>query len=200
MPPIIGGKKYMLFRAISGLISDTVAKICRVDAVTETLQTIDYAHHEIHGESHYFGKQSSSLTGAGTTGDFLFVTPNTATRIHAKATFSASDEFLVQLYEGTTTTTPNNDGTPVTTFNNDRDSSNTAELLAYTAPSVATLGTLIWEGYLTGNRGVSGVDLNFGYEIIAKTNTKYLFRITKTNSGTHRIDTDFYWYEHAPRN
>lgn len=174
-------------------LKNVLLDILPIDELSKALISIDFEHHEMHEGNHYFGKQSSSISGGGTEAEFLFTTPDTTTRVHAKASFSGTDEFLVQLYEDVTTT---DNGTVVVTFNNDRDSLNTPELTAYTGPTVTDDGTLIWEAYISGDKGLSGVSQEFGYEIVAKTNSTYLFRITKINAGTHIVDTNFWWYEH----
>ena len=123
----------------------------------------------------------------------MFRTPNTSTRIHAKAKISSEAECTVEIFEAPTLT---DDGAQVVGKNNDRDSSNVAELLAYAGPTVTDVGALIWAGKI-GSGKDAGIAAAFGYSILAKTNETYLFKLTKIPAGTHWIDVDFWWIEKA---
>lgn len=170
-----------------------------IDKVTSALEVIDYAHHEAHAGNHFFVRTWLDIEGAGTTAYLMFRTPNTTTRVHAKALIEAEAEFLVEIYEGGTVSA---DGTPVVANNNDRDKQNThvAELTAFSAPTVTADGTLLWATRVGSGRGDTGVSPGLGYEIIAATNQLYLFKITKAATSTHYINFDFFWYEHLPEN
>ena len=168
----------------------------RIDASTNSLQTVSYAHHEMHEGNHYFVKKWLDVTGSGTVTYFMFITPNTTEDIHAKAKLFAEAEFTVEIYEGGTVSA---NGTPVTGVNNNRNSTNTASLTAYANPTVTTDGTLIWSSKMGSGRASTGVSPEFGYEIIAQRNQTYLFKITKDSTGTHWFDVDFWWYEHTPQ-
>ena len=140
---------------------------------------------------YFFFKAWADVADAETVVYFMFVTPNTSTRINARAHVHAEDEFRLQIYKDATTS---NDGTPVTAQNVDQDSTHTPELLTYTAPTVTDEGTLVWDAIVDESNPQS-VSMHEGYSIIAKTNSKYLWKITKINTGTHWIDFDFYWSE-----
>lgn len=88
-------------------------------------------------------------------------------------------------------------GTPITGYNNDRNSSNTPGLVTVGAPTHTTPGTKIWTSRTGGGRGPVGVAPEFGYEIIAKINTTYVFEIIKRTTANLVIDVDFWWYEHT---
>ena len=165
-----------------------------VDAVTGAIEVISYEHHEIHSGSHYFVKTVIELSGAGDIEYFMFRTPDTSKRVHAQARIGGNAEFDIEIFEDPTTTA---DGTPVTTINNERDSANTSELLAFGAPTVTADGDRIWYGRIGTGRDAT-VSAATGYEILAATDTDYLFKVTKAASGDGYVDVDFSWYEHAP--
>ncbi len=52
-------------KTIWGKISDTVGRGVRIDASTHSLQTLDYAHHEVHSGSHYYIQGHTVLASAG---------------------------------------------------------------------------------------------------------------------------------------
>jgi hypothetical protein len=168
----------------------------RLDSVSTGLVTITDDQRKMNDANHYFIKTFVETTGASSTSEFMFTTPNTSTRIHAKALIASSGDYVIEIFEGTTTSA---DGTPVTRFNNDRDSSNTSELLAFGAPTVTADGTLMWATRIGSGSpvGSAGVSSEFSYKIIAKTNTKYLFRVTKQDTGDGYVDFDFFWFENV---
>ena len=165
----------------------------RIDASTNAMMVIDYPHHEVHSGSHYFIKSQADIGDTETY--FMFRTPNTTTRIHAKAHIASEAEFTVEIFEGGTVSA---DGTPLTAINNNRDSVNTAELANFAGPTVTTDGTLIWGSRIGTGRDAT-VSSAQSYEILAKTNTIYLFKLTKIAAGTQWVDSDFWWYEHVDR-
>lgn len=174
-----------------------------IDLSSREVVTETNSHYMMHEGNHYFIKTWLINTGAISTFDeFMFITPNSDIRIHAKVSIQSDDDATFDIYEAPTTTA---NGSAVPSINCDRNSSNTAELLPFASPTVTVDGTLIWSAR-TGGSGVtpiggsSGVSLSTNYEIIAKANTKYMFRLTKNTSNDTVMDIDFYWYEHAPLN
>ncbi len=168
-----------------------------IDGSTNAVNVIDYAHHEIHAGSHYFIKTWIDITGAGTVQYFMFTTPDTTKWIHAKSSMTAEAEFRIEIYEGGTVS---DSGNLITAINNNRNSTNTPGLQAYGNPTVTGDGNLIWDSITGTARRSTGVSPAFGYEILAKQDEIYIFKITKTAAGTHYIDIDFWWYEHTSKN
>ena len=165
------------------------------DTISRELVTIDNDHHEMHSEKHFFSANTVDIDGAGTVSWFMFTTPDSTVRIHAKALFDAEAEFLIQIREGGVVSSS---GISVPTFNNDRDSDITPELKAYVAPDVTSSGTFLWAKTVGSGKDSAGVSPGLSYEIIAKRNTVYLFKIVKAASGEHWLNYDFFWYEHIP--
>ena len=165
--------------------------------MTNEVEVILHEQREMHEGNFYFVKGWLDVTGLGTVTYFMFRTPNAAakTRVHAKVALSGEDEFDVTIFEDATVSA---DGTPVPRFNVDRDSSNVSLLVPFAAPTVTDDGTAIWPTKVGAARS-AGVSATSTYEIIAKTDSVYLFKIVKVNAGTHYVDYDFFWYEQDTR-
>ena len=88
------------------------------------------------------------------------------------------------------------EGAAITGVNNDGDSTNTPELTAFSGPTVTSDGTLIWAAKVGAGKDAT-VAPGLNYDIIAKTDSIYLFKLTKIPAGTHYIDVDFWWFEHS---
>ena len=164
-----------------------------MDASTNAIVVLDQEHHETHEGDHYFIKTQADV--AAVTTYFMFVTPDTTTEIHARSSIATEGEFIVEIFEGGTVS---DNGTPITAMNNLRSSANVAELLNYGGPTVTTDGTLIWSARVGSGKDATVSDAQ-GYEIIAKRNEIYLFKLTKVGATTLWIDSDFWWYEHVPK-
>lgn len=158
----------------------------------DALITVDKSHYEMHEGDHYFFKSYLVDTGGdGSITYFSFTTPNTNTRIHARALLSPDVDYTVEIFEDSIIA----GGTPLNGFNNDRDSPNIAELNATDSPDVIVEGLLIWPARNGGGKNPIGVSTGFNYEIIAKTNSTYVFKLTKNVPQQGIVDIDFYWYE-----
>jgi len=174
---------------------DYVSGKSGIDASTESLQVIDYAHHEIHSGSHFYIKNYMDLTNAQVF-DFLAVTPDTLKWAHMLVEFNFEAEAHIQVYEGTTTS---NDGTTVTPVNRNRNSSTTPTVSIYHTPTVTDVGTLI-AGYKTGSGNKVGGEIRGSNELILKQNTKYLIRLTNDTALNNWVDYLADWYEHTDKN
>jgi len=167
-----------------------------IDLISGAVNVVDYSHHEMHSGSHYFIKTFLVDTGgSGSTSYFAFTTPSNGARVHAKALIAPDVDTEINIYEGSVVT----GGTPIDGVNNDRDSSNVAGLVAVTAPAHTTPGTAIWSARTGGGRNPVGVSPGFSYEIIAATDTVYVFEIIKRTTADLVVDVDFWWYEHTPK-
>jgi len=168
-----------------------------VDTVNLSSVVIQHETHEVHEQNHYFIKTVGTLEGAAAVAYVMFRTPDTTTKIHARFAISAEAEFNVKIYEGATVS---DDGAAMTGFNNWRDSTNTPELAPFAGPTVTTPGTLFWEAQTGTGKRATGVSPGFGYPLVVKRNSIYLFKITKAAASAHYYDIDFWWYEEVPHN
>lgn len=173
-------------------LDDGLGNTIGVDKATRSIQTIDYAHHEIHEGDHYFVKGWMDLTNAQVF-DFLATTPDTLKWAHMLVEFSAEAESHITIYEGTTTSA---DGTAVTAVNRDRNSSNTAGLVVTHTPTITGVGTQI-ASYKMGSSQKTGGTVRANAELILKQNTKYLIRITNDTALNNWFDYLADWYEHT---
>lgn len=181
--------------AIIGYNSKTgTFKPIRIDSATDTIQTIDYSHHETHAGSSFFYTDSVSVNSAGTQ-DYIVTTPNTTKWAHMTFQITGSAITQVQIYESSDRT-----GTTLqTVFNHNRNSATANTTTIHKNQSSGTTdGTLIWQrksGSAT-QQSRSGDEAHHSMEIILKQNTKYLFRIT-SGTDTNLTNVLFDWYEHT---
>lgn len=173
----------------------------RIDASTNSIQIIDYAHHEIHSGSAYFIDSSTDLAINGVL-DLQFTTPDTAKWTHLVFNLDTESETEWYIYEGATISTA---GTTVTPINNNRNSSNTSgntvAIITNTSVSNANTDTDV-SGAMQLAHGVVGSGRTPGrdqrnHEIILKQNTVYCFRAVATAAGY--VDFQMQWYEHTDR-
>ena len=168
---------------LMGEYTDDSLDIFRIDRSTNAATQIAYEHHEIHSGSHYFYEGYESLD-ADDTLDFGVQTPDNAKWTHIVWVISSSLGSIFQVREGATITW---NGTDQTSYNSDRNSSNTSNWVNFEKdPTPTALGTLLAETQLgtatNANQGLPG-DGGREREIILKQNTVYLFRIISLNNS-----------------
>lgn len=102
----------------------------------------------------------------------------------ATLSVTPSSAFELQIYEGTTVSA---DGTPLPVGNLNRNSTRTSGVTAFVAPTVTTLGDLIFNpvAYAGGNKA-PGVSTNPQRGIFKK-NTNYLVRVINTDGNDSSI-------------
>lgn len=179
--------------------SDTSFQPLRLDKATNSLQTIDYAHHEIHAGSHFFIADVVDLS-INNVFDMLFTTPNTTAWIHFTFHLDAESETDWYVYEGAVETVG---GSAVTPLNNNRNSATAsgATVKTHTNTSLAnanadtdvTAATLLEHGIMGAGR--TGGNDEREDELILKQNTIYCFRAVATAAGY--VDFVAQWYEHT---
>ena len=163
----------------------------QIDEVSGAVKFIDLEHHEIHEGDRFYVKNWLDITGA-VNQDFLFVTPPTTKIANATWEIAGEAEFTITLYEGATVS---NNGTPLAVFNHNRNSSKTPGVLAFSGPTVVSTGTQIWAGKIGSVKTATEARMREG-EMMAKSGTNYLFRISHPAAGTEWLDYLFDWYEH----
>jgi hypothetical protein len=166
----------------------------RLDRYTNTVQTIDYAHHEIHAGSHFFVTDYQTI-GNGSSVDWMLTTPNTAKWAHLTFEVQGTAVTTAVFYEGANRTGT----TPLTVFNNDRNSGALSGLLAHRGVSGGTTdGTPFWQmsGGTASAQFRGGPDVRQDTEIILKQNTKYVLKVTSGTAG-NVVSVRLRWYEHT---
>lgn len=171
----------------------TNGSIFNQDLVSNNIVNIDQVHHQIHKGRHFQFTDITEDVQSATPKRYLLISPNTTTRIHLVYRLESFPGALVQLYEGTTVSA---NGSQLSTPNSNRNSLNTAELLAYEDPTVTGDGTLLFsdqEGSTTTGGGVPS-QVQHDDEVILKQNTRYQLKITVLANNT---DTSIHvdWYE-----
>jgi hypothetical protein len=179
--------------------SDATYQPLRLDRATNSIQIIDYSHHEIHAGSHFLIADVVDLA-INNVYDMVFVTPNTTKWIHFTFKLDAESETEWFIYEGAVETVP---GAAVTPYNNNRNSATASvatvraqtntSLVNANADTNVTAAIALEHGIM--GAGKSGGNESRDNEIILKQNTKYCFRAIATAAGY--LDFIAQWYEHT---
>jgi len=181
-------------------------QIPRLDGSTYTMQTIDYAHHEIHGGSTYRLQTNSDTIGNGGEISISFYVPDQPKQPHMIWEFVHEGDMTMTVLEGTTLTLGT--GTDVTCKNSNRNSANTSVL-----QGVAT-GALV-SGSVTSGATYSGgstISLKRNYaakntagmgarraEVVLATDTYYTFVLANNEAVNQGGQIRLEWYEHTPK-
>ena len=195
-----------------------------MDSATNTLQTINYGHHEVHGGSAYTAWVSKTAFKKKGELGILLTTPDTGKWLHIVESPYAAGSSLFQIWEGTVTydeTATNAEFGQRDAYNRNRNSSNTSGILSVEATPVAgdysyfisedatnvdkrvidstAAATLIHQEIVgtDGNKGGHN-GARDAEEIILKQNTMYLFRIIGEDvSDNLPAGITLTWYEHT---
>lgn len=189
-----------------GRVSDTKFLPLKLDPSTQSIQIIDYEHHEIHSGSHYFvvGVQDLSVNQVL---DFTWLMPNTTTWIHWTFEIDTEDETSWYVYENAVATNPLDNA--VTPLNSNRNSLSTSattmkyeiqtNLTAANADTSVATATLLMSGQSGSKTSSNAIGAaSRSNEIIMKQNTLYCLRAVATAAGY--INFKMEWYEHADAN
>lgn len=171
----------------------------RMDSSTRSLQTIDYEHHEIHAGSHYFVSAQATIA-SGATGAYLFYVPTGSKEIHLIFSGTGSAITDVRLIEGVAGVSAS--GTPRTTYNSNRNSSNTATAIFYDTVTGSPLGSgttiyRIYSGAAT-NQSRTPIVSQRNEELILKSGTTYCFWF-QSGTADNLTNLQLEWYEHTPQ-
>jgi len=202
------------FGTLKGLINDTTARDLRVDTITHTLQTIDYAHHEIHGGSTFRVQHNDNAIPATATGGELviaFKTPAGTKLPHMIWAFVHQGDMTMSVLEGVTFNA--SAGTDRSPKNSRRDSATTSILLGQA--SGALVANLVTVGENSADAIYSGgtvISLKRNYaakdeaaggarpsEIILKADTTYAFVLDNNETTAQGGQIRLEWYEHTDK-
>lgn len=171
------------------------------DASTQSLQIIDYEHHEIHSGSHYFVSGYADLA-INNVLDFTWLMPNTTKWIHWTWEIDVESETNWLVYETAVETNPL--ANSITPRNSNRNSGNTsgttmkyelhANLAAANTDTDVTTATLLESGISGSGKGGLGNNKRAS-EIVMKQNTLYCLRAIASAAGY--INFNMQWYEHT---
>ena len=172
----------------------------RADADTNALSVITNTHEEIHEGSHFYAYKSASITNA----QILTLALNlddALKQFHLFMEFDVATACAIDVLEDVTSFAG---GAAFTILNNRRDLQDTHTsgatcLVGHTGSDLITPtgGSEIYAQALgAGNR--AGGALGHDAEILLKTGSKYLFRITN-GTTTQGVTIILQWYEHLLR-
>lgn len=184
----------------------------RIDAVTNSLNTIDYAHHEIHSGTHFTAFLQDDSVASGAKLSFEFKTPNTAKLTHFTVETTSSGQATTILLENASSLADGDGEAAVTAINRERDSGgasglledtttgsfNTVGLNAYVEAVGAAdhpTGTTI-DCYATGSGNKSGGISRSVEEFLLKRDTVYGVVMESKAAGNSMI-VKIDWYEHT---
>lgn len=168
------------------------------DSIVHALTVMDHEHRMIHdGMAFHATHRTASLANGGTLEGLIAVPAGAFPHMTGMLfTFGAGD-LDIETFEGTTTSA---DGTAVNSFNRNRNSTNTPNIVLTHTPTITDDGTKIHDrlvpptGAGVGNQeGV--VSPNLGEEWILKPSTKYLVRVTNNSGGAIKVTMEILWYE-----
>lgn len=186
------------FGAIKSKTGENTYQSPRIDPTTHALELIDYAHHEIHGGSHYYIEGYATLADTAVLRVKL-VTPNTAKWPHFQWAIASSGICETTFHEGASGGMTGGSG--VTPINNNRNSGNTSGVTITSGVAAASsAGTLIsnskWGA--AGFKSQIGGGSSRDDEIILKQNTTYLRTFT-SGTADNIVQFKASWYEHTDK-
>ncbi len=178
-----------------------------IDGATNSLQIVDYAHHEIHAGSHYFNEGYYDIP-AGDVVDIRFRTPDTEKWLHMLISLRSQEEAIYTLYEGILVNTV---GAALTAKNSNRNSPNVSGLTYFdyivntdianaNLDTDITGATILREAQLGSNQGNNSGENRADNELVLKQNGFYGIRIQNTITSTRYITWLLDWYEHTNKN
>ena len=164
------------------------------DSVSYAFNTIDYAHHEIHGGSSYAAGTVTDLASGGTV-HLMITTPDTTKWCHLLGGVVVESESTINWYENPTS--PSGGGT-ITPVNRNRNSSTTAGASVVGTVGVlsGTAGSLLFGGAVGSGRGEGG-EVRATGEWILKQNEDYILEVVNESTGASWTSVHFNWYEHT---
>jgi hypothetical protein len=156
--------------------------------------TIDVAHARIHqGERFAFTTYTASVANNGTS-DILIIT-GASVSVHLAVEASASGLCHVALYEHATAATTNALGW---TVNRNRVSTTTCQSRAYSAATITSVGSVLFQKLLPGGgtpgNATGGHAESFAEFVLAR-NRNYLVRLTNISGGAASADVSAHFYE-----
>jgi hypothetical protein len=170
----------------------------KVDELTAANVGLDYAHYEVH-EGDAFSCCYYASTASGGVISMNIESPTTTKRAHLLLSVESNLPGVMVLYENPTWSAAGT-GTALTSFNCNRNSTNTALTKLYSAPTLS--GTLTGTTIMTrvvgagnSNQTRVGGSVRSGFEYILKGSDKYYVKFTADTNAT-LVSINVEWYEH----
>lgn len=186
-----------------------------VDLLTNTLQVIDYSHHEIHSGSMFrvqHNQDNIPATGSGGCLVIAFFVPDQTKQPHMVWETSHEGNMTAELLEGVTFNA--SAGTDRAPKNSNRNSSNASVLQGKATGSLVSDYVTVGENSVDSiYSGGTSISLIRDYsarnepggqarrnEVVLKTNTNYAFCLMNNETSTQGGQIRLEWYEHTPKN
>jgi len=180
------------------MISDAINRPARLDPSTHTIQTIDYAHHEIHGGSYFTFQEGFQLNNAARS--YVIRPPKSGKECHMVITVSGSQDTSFAFYENS----GYDPGNKCIAGDRNRITRNTAETEINIAAGGAGAPTLLASGQFGiatafGGLGAAGGDVSSREEFILGNEYKYAFTVTALSANVNNITVGFDFYDYTKR-
>ena len=184
--------------------SDGTAQPLRLDKATNTLQIIDYAHHEIHAGSSFHSYNYNESVATGGKINIYLKTKTTSPFCHMFAQWSSGGAAIFRIYEAPTIVA--NTGTNgLSIINHNRTSAGVSTCLDNTLPPAAGKygtdvtkigdGTILILEYAGVGKTVGGAGRNES-EYVLDDNVVYLFEVEAVGNNI-ALSLGLDWYEHT---
>ena len=183
---------------------DDATRVARIDPSTNSLQVIEYEHHEVHdGNMFRVGYNVDSVDDNGTM-SICFKTPTGTNETHMLIQVRSDKEVQYGLFEGATWITST--GTAVVPYDQNRVTANTSVCLGDASgsfvagvmnanPDGLTGGTNVHPDHM-GSAQKSGGDTR-GDEIVLANNTQYAVMVT-AEAAASDVTINLLYYHHTP--
>lgn len=168
-----------------------VNQVRSMDSTTNSLNVVDYAHHEVHSSSHYYIDGHTTLA-SGASFYVKLVTPAGTKWSHFLWEISSS--FILETSLTEDATGGMTGGTSAVPFNNNRNSTKVSGMVITKGVTVNTGGTII-SSSKWGSRSVGGSNSRDD-ELILKADTVYLRAFT-SSTNANIVSFKAFWYEHT---
>lgn len=180
---------------VSAFITDGTY-VAQVDNVTDTLQTIEYEHHEIHdGDIANVSYRWNELTDDGYA---VFHFKTGANKAHLVINACANGLAYIDVYRGPTLS---DDGTELQLINREISTSTSSFTSdAFYTPTVTSSGTLIAQDLIPGgtDRKVGGSATSSRGEFVLPINSSVLIIVQNKKGSVSDTCMVADWYEKAP--
>jgi len=177
-------------------------RVAAIDDNTNSLQFVDYEHHEIHGGSAYRAGSQETPNAAGTL-SLTWTTPNNGKQMHMVFSVETANSSEVTIYEDVSFTS---NGTAITPRNANRNSADASSVQTVEKDAtVNVVGATILGHKHIGAVGVKQNDPSFGgatearHEWVLKEDTTYHIEVEDVSGESHDMWIGLDWYEHTPK-
>ncbi len=159
----------------------------------ENIGEVDSRHKRIHEGVAFFTEGYDSSVASTSPKYWHIKTPDSAVRVHLTMVVSGTNSGLVEFYENPSLS---GDGSSVSSYNHDRNSSNSADLNIYSDPTVDSDGTALLTTVMgnANKANLQGGGVVEKTEIILEQNQSYLIKFNADNDNTG-VSMNLFWYE-----